>query len=193
MAPEKTHIGIVLLRRVFAALLLAAGLVLAGVAAVVGLINIAPVREAVLEAALAAARTGDTEIEIGGIDGVWPGTLRLSDLSIGDAEGVWLTLASAEVDWRPLALWRGELHVTRLDIEGLRLLRVPEGDADNDADTDIFVLPEMPVLPLALDLEAFTLRDVLLGEALTGEEIVFDAAGHALYTFGRTEDRKSVV
>ncbi|MCW5725846.1 translocation/assembly module TamB [Parvibaculum sp.] len=187
MAPEKTHIGIVLLRRVFAALLLAAGLVLAGVAAVVGLINIAPVREAVLEAALAAARTGDTEIEIGGIDGVWPGTLRLSDLSIGDAAGTWATLASAEIDWRPLALWRGTLHVTRLDIEGLRLLRVPEGDAEDDADIDIFVLPEIPVLPLALDLEAFTLRDMLLGEALTGEEIAFDAAGHALYTFGRTD------
>jgi len=114
------------LRRGLAVVLAAAGLVLALIALGLALLNIAPVREALLDTALKAARSGTVTIEIGGLDGVWPGALRISDLRIGDEEGVWLRLASAELDWRPLALWHGELHITRLDLAGLDLMRLPD-------------------------------------------------------------------
>ncbi|MDO8839058.1 MAG: translocation/assembly module TamB domain-containing protein [Parvibaculum sp.] len=185
MADAAKNPATIWLRRGLAVVLAAGGLVLALIALGLALLNIAPVREALLGAALKAARSGTTTIEIGGLDGVWPGALRLSDLSIGDEEGVWLRLASAELDWRPLALWHGELHITRLDLAGLDLMRLPDA-VEAQAGNEEFELPELPSLPFALRLERFNAREMQLGAAVAGEAIDFTAQGHALLT--RRED-----
>ena len=125
MAAATQNSGWMPVRRALAVLLFALGLGLAAIALGLGLVNIAPLRERLLDAALAAARDGETRIEIGRLGGVWPGRLRLGDIRVSDAEGVWATLESLELDWRPLALWRGEVHVTRLELAGLDVARGP--------------------------------------------------------------------
>lgn len=167
------------LRRMLAAALLLAGFLLAAVALTVGLLNIAPLRRALFEAALEATRTDDMIVEIGALDGVWPGELRLRDLTLSDAEGVWLTLASAELDWRPLALWRGEVHITRVAVNGLDVTRLPGGGEEADAG---FTLPEVPRLPFALRLDTFSLRNMRLGARLAGEEVLFEGDGHLVHS-----------
>lgn len=166
------------LRRLFAAVLFAAGLGLAAVALTVGLLNIEPVRRALFEAALEATQADDLTVEIGALEGVWPGALRLRDLTLGDAEGTWARLTAAELDWRPLALWHGEVHITRLSIDGLDVARLPAGEETQTA----FALPEMPRLPFALRLDTFSLRNIRLGAGLTGEDVLFEGDGHFVHT-----------
>ena len=184
MAAATQNSGWMPVRRALAVLLFALGLGLAAIALGLGLVNIAPLRERLLDAALAAARDGETRIEIGRLGGVWPGRLRLGDIRVSDAEGVWATLESLELDWRPLALWRGEVHVTRLELAGLDVVRGPLA-AESGSESADFVLPRLPVLPVTLRLDNFNARDMTFGAALAGEEIRFTAQGHLLH--GRRE------
>ncbi|MEQ8268402.1 MAG: translocation/assembly module TamB [Parvibaculum sp.] len=162
-------------RRLLALVFALLGTGLALVVAVVALLNVAPARQWLMETALAAANTGETFVEIGEIGGTWPGELRLGGLRIGDSEGVWLTLESAALDWRPLALWRGELHVTRLEIAGLDVARAPAGGED-EAEESGFALPS---LPFGLRLDGFQIREARLGKALAGDNVTFSAGGDA--------------
>ena len=102
-----------------------AGFALALVALGAGFLNIAPLRHALLQFALDAVNSGETKIEIGDIGGTWPARLRLEGLTIADAQGTWLRLDEAELDWQPLALWQGQFHATRLDVTGLDVARLP--------------------------------------------------------------------
>ncbi|ABS62006.1 protein of unknown function DUF490 [Parvibaculum lavamentivorans DS-1] len=152
------------------------GLVLLLIVTVIAVLNISPARQALLDYALEAINTGETLIEIGDIGGTWPGRLRLSDFSISDAEGTWLRLERAELEWRPLALWSGELHVTALDVTGLEVERAPGGEESAADDDGGF---SMPALPFAIQLDRFDIRQTRLGRELIGDEVLFDASGQA--------------
>jgi|GEM_PF-1296182 translocation and assembly module TamB len=160
-----------------------AGLALALIALGMAALNIAPVRQGLLNHALGAVETGETTVEIGDIGGRWPRTLVIEELRVSDAEGPWLTLERAELDWLPLALWGGEVHATRLETEGLTLARVPGGAEPEEAETEEgFALPALPSLPVDVLLDGFTLKETVLGEALAGERVAFDAEGSAALT-----------
>ncbi|MBO6633253.1 translocation/assembly module TamB domain-containing protein [Parvibaculum sp.] len=168
----------------------AAGLALALIALGTAALNIAPVRQGLLHYALGLIETGETEVEIGDIDGDWPRRLIIEDLRVSDAEGTWLTLAHAELDWLPLALWGGEVHVTRLDATGLSVTRAPGGTETAETEPeDGFALPSLPSLPVDVRLDGFSLKETVLGEALAGERVAFDADGRAALTGGTSELR----
>src|SRR3546814_9106006 len=90
-----------------------AGLVLSLLVLVLALLQIAPLRQSVLAFALAEINTGETHVSIGDIEGEWPRRLTLSGLEIADGQGVWLSLREARLEWSPLALLKGELHIIR--------------------------------------------------------------------------------
>lgn len=157
------------------------GLALALIALGIGALNIGPVRQGLLAYALGTINTGDTVVEIGDIGGSWPRTLTLEDLRVSDSDGTWLTLARAELDWEPLALWGGEVHAMRLDAQGLTVARVPGGEETVDEQTgEGFTLPSPPALPVDVRIDSFKLKETVLGEDLAGERVVFDAEGGAV-------------
>lgn len=171
--------GRALLALVFASI----GAVLFLIVACIALLNIAPARQWLLETGLAAINSEDMTVAIGDIGGTWPGELRLSELAVGDGEGIWLTLDSADLDWRPLALWRGELHVTRFEVTGLDVERAPAGGETTEEEAPF----EMPVIPIGIRLDGFAVRDARLGAALLGEEVMFEAEGMAVHSGGTTQ------
>ncbi|MDO9128061.1 MAG: translocation/assembly module TamB domain-containing protein, partial [Parvibaculum sp.] len=154
-----------------------AGLALAAIVLAVAVLNIPAARHGLLHYALATVNTGETQIRIGDIGGKWPGQLRLRDLEIADADGTWLTLANADLDWRPLALWRGEVHVTLFEVAGLEVVRVPGGE--DSAENEGFSLP---VLPFDIRIDTFGIKETRLGRDVIGEEVLFDASGSAQAT-----------
>lgn len=151
-----------------------AGLALAAIVLAIAVLNIPAARHGLLQYALAAINTGETRIGIGDIGGTWPGRLRLRDLEIADADGTWLTLASADLDWRPLALWRGEVHVTRFDVAGLEVAGVPGGEDSTESGGF-----SLPVLPFGIRIDAFDIKETRLGRDVIGEDVAFDASGSA--------------
>ncbi|MDZ4382721.1 MAG: translocation/assembly module TamB domain-containing protein [Parvibaculum sp.] len=157
-----------------------AGLALGLVALTAGLLNIAPLRQALLEIALDAVNSGETKIEIGDIGGTWPARLRLKGLTIADAQGTWLRLEEADLDWRPLALWQGQVHATRLDVRGLDIARLPEGGEESTADGGF----SLTALPFEIVLDRFETKGISLGAPLTGEAVAFEAEGALSMTRG---------
>ena len=163
-------------RGLLALLFLGAGIALSLTVLVIAAVNIAPLRHALLDFGLRNIESEEMQIAIGDISGDWPRRLVIEDLRLGDAQGEWLTLARLELDWRPLALWRGEVHVERFASEELFLLRVPEGGAEEAATDTGFSLP---LLPVDIAIDRFELAGTHLGEALAGETVTFDASGAA--------------
>lgn len=159
------------------------GLTLAVIALTIGMLNIPAARKGLLDAVLTMVNDGQLTVEIGRLGGEWPGRLRLRDLAIGDADGVWLRVTKADLDWRPLALWRGELHVTRLDLTGLNVERLPGTDKTADSEGALLpALPALPALPVALRLDAATLADATLGRDAIGTPVTLEASGRAMLT-----------
>lgn len=113
---------------------------------------------------------GATQVRIGRLQGALPGQIELHDLSVADGAGVWLRLDYIGATWRPAALLTGTLSVSKLDAEGLMVLRRP-GDAQSSGE------PGMPELPFRISVERFSLRDAVLAEAVLGEKVAFRATG----------------
>lgn len=139
-----------------------AGLVLALIVLVLALLQIAPLRQSALAFALAEINTGETHVSIGDVKGEWPRRLTLSGLEIADTQGVWLSLREARLEWSPLALLKGELHIVRLDAAGLDVLRAPTSSAPAESEGS-FALPS---LPIALRLDAAHLSGLSLSRRL---------------------------
>lgn len=181
MAADKTylrHMGAA--RRVgrglLALLFVVTGISLTLAILVIGALNIAPLRQALLDRALHGLDSEEMRVEIGDIGGDWPRRLVIENLKLSDAEGEWLTLARLELDWRPLALWRGEVHVERLATEALSVSRAPVGSEETDAQAESFSLPSLPV---DITVDRFSFAGTVIGEALAGEMVTFDASGMA--------------
>jgi translocation and assembly module TamB len=113
---------------------------------------------------------GDTRVRIGRLQGDLPGRIEIRDLSVADSEGVWLRLKFAGASWRPVALLTGKLSISKLDVEGLTVVRQP-------VDTQSGSESANRELPLRVSIERFTLRDALLEQAVLGEKVAFRASG----------------
>ncbi len=178
-AAEKRDITARLLRRAGAVMLGLAGLVLLLVALAIALLNIRPVRQALLDVGLAQANNAGLALSVEDISGNWPSTLILENVSLRDDKGTWLTLPHASIEWRPLALWSGEVHIVALTVTGLDVDRAPESGApaEEPASDTPFTLPRLPSLPVAIRIDALTLDGARLGKALAGSDTRLNASG----------------
>jgi len=139
--------------------------------AVLGLLQIGPIRQSITDYALKTINQGDTHVAIGELGGAWPYRLHLADLTVADANGVWLKLDSADLRWSPFALLVGQLHIVDFTAEGLTVSRAPESTTPSTDDSATsFALPSSP---LAIKLDAAHITGIKLGRGL----IAKDASG----------------
>ncbi|MGE0483828.1 MAG: translocation/assembly module TamB domain-containing protein [Gammaproteobacteria bacterium] len=108
--------------------------------------------------ALAAAGPG---ISVGGVRGRLADALAITGLRV-ERDGLTLAVGEAELAWQVAALWRGELHVSRLAARDVRVEPPPADPAATPAG-----LPAYPALPLV----------VVVDEALV-ERLVIVQDGH---------------
>ncbi|MEW6089304.1 MAG: translocation/assembly module TamB domain-containing protein [Pseudomonadota bacterium] len=168
-------------RGVLALFFMLTGITLALTVLIVGALNIAPVRQALLQLALESIESEELRVDIADIGGSWPRQLVIEELRLGDGNGEWLTLARLELDWHPLALWRGTVHVERLVANGLTVLRSPAG-GETEAETDTRF--EIPMLPIAIDIRHLELGDMRIGESVAGQDVTLDAKGALTFAHG---------
>ncbi|MEQ9812382.1 MAG: hypothetical protein RLO50_06345, partial [Azospirillaceae bacterium] len=108
-------------------------------------------------------------VSIGRIEGFLPFTIRLADVVLADADGPLVAIDAAALDWSPLALIGGTVAVERLAIGTVRIDRLPASDGTAPAPAGEGVdLPDLPSLPVALDVEALAVNHVILAEAVFG-------------------------
>ncbi|HEX6985993.1 MAG TPA: hypothetical protein VF170_11485, partial [Planctomycetaceae bacterium] len=85
------------------------------------------------------------EVRFGDFSGS-PFDLRLDDMTIRDAEGVWFDLDDFRFEWTPSALLRGRLVINELSLASLALERLPESEdeAPREKTERRFEIPGLP-------------------------------------------------
>ena len=97
-------------------------------AVVAGPRRIAVLRPARLDCRIrqtAISPQGDLRIHLENAGGHPPFSLTLGQLQISDANGMWLDIRQADVQWHPWELLHHRLHIERLNAENVHLLRLP--------------------------------------------------------------------
>ena len=124
-----------------------------------------------------ALSTPGSRVAIGAVDGALSSDATIRDVAISDANGVWLKLDRARLVWRRLALLSGRLEVETLEVGRLEVLRRPlPAPVSATPEPDGSLLPDLPV---KVEVKAFTLAELVLGEALAGQPARLSAQGRA--------------
>ena len=137
-----------------------------------------------------ALSTPGAKISIGAVDGPLSSDAVIRDVVISDEKGAWLRLDRARIVWTRSALLLGQLIVRNLEIGHLEVLRrpipalAPEREPATPAPSSAGF--SAPNLPIKVEIGAFTLARLDLGEDVIGVAAQLGAQGHA--RLGRPSD-----
>lgn len=127
----------------------------------------------------------DRQVSIEGFRGALSSEATLARMTISDADGVWLVLEDAVLDWSRSALLRGELQVNELTAARLEVIRPPlPSTALPTAEAQPFALPDLPV---RVDIGRVAIAEVVLGEAIIGLPATLSIEGSATLADGAGE------
>ncbi|GAB5467053.1 MAG: translocation/assembly module TamB domain-containing protein [Rhodospirillales bacterium] len=126
--------------------------------------------------------TPDSGIEIADLGGSLWDRLTVGRVVLSDAEGPWLTVTGVSLDWSPFALLSSEASIRLLEVETVDMPRPPlPGDQPSQDEGDDSVIPQLPELPVAIDLERLRVGAVILGQPLVGVPANFTVTGQATW------------
>jgi translocation and assembly module TamB len=123
-----------------------------------------------------ALSTPTTHVSIGAVEGALSSDATIRNVAISDRDGVWLRLDRARIIWTRTALLTGRLEIDRLEIGHLEYLRPAIDTGESQAVSDQPILPELPV---RVEVEAFSLQELALGEPVLGTAARLSATGAA--------------
>ncbi|MDR0809838.1 MAG: translocation/assembly module TamB domain-containing protein, partial [Gemmobacter sp.] len=123
---------------------------------------------------------------------------NLTELTIADDEGVWLTLRDVVLDWNRSALLAGRVSVNTLTAAEILLDRIPAGGQSEASlpapEASGFALPE---LPLSINIGKVAAERIVLGETVLGQPVearleagmsLAGGEGHTQLVLERTDD-----
>ncbi|MGY2050634.1 translocation/assembly module TamB domain-containing protein [Methylobacterium sp. JK268] len=122
-----------------------------------------------------ALSTPASRVAIGAVDGALSSDATIRDVTVADRDGVWLKLDRARLIWRRTALLSRRLEIDRLEIGRLEVLRRPLPNPVATPSTE----PLLPDLPVKVEVKAFTLDELALGEPVLGQAARLAGAGQA--------------
>lgn len=155
----------------------------AGTVVVIALVATAPMtltgsgRAGLARIASSLASSREREVTVSGISGIWTGHLRVGYVVVADTQGPWLGVHGLELDWSPLALFRGRFAAGRLHADRIELARLPKSSSGSTSSSSA------PGLPVAVDIARIDMPDILLGKEIAGS-VVRIAAGGSLRAEG---------
>ncbi|HZD92585.1 MAG TPA: hypothetical protein VE224_21035, partial [Pseudolabrys sp.] len=121
--------------------------------------------------------TPAARVSIGEVDGALSSAATIHDITIADRKGVWLKLDKARIVWsRTALLLHQRLEVDKLEVGDLQILRRPLPSKQAAADSKAPILPDLPV---KVDIKAFSLKQLALGQPVVGEAARLSASGSA--------------
>ncbi|WP_244639822.1 translocation/assembly module TamB domain-containing protein [Aureimonas glaciei] len=116
--------------------------------------------------------TDTMQVKIDGLSGALSGNLRISSVTVADAQGVYLTARDLAMDWSPLAVIRSRVAVESLTAGQIILERLPESPpADPNAK------PSSGLPNITADIQKIAINEFVLGEAIAGVRARLSASG----------------
>ncbi len=124
--------------------------------------------------------------KIGRIEGNLPNTIILYNVNLDDDTDPetppFVTLDEARLEWKPLALLRNRIRVSQFSVSGAVVNRLPVlPDAEKAKPAEPLSLPQS--LP-DIAIDRIQLRDIMIGEAVTGRRVNMSGEGQ-VRTHGR--------
>lgn len=117
-------------------------------------------------------------VDVVGLTGTFSSLLQIERLTISDADGVWLVLEGAELDWNRTALLRGDLNVNELSAERIAVLRRPlPTPVDPTLPTPEATEFKVPELPISVALNTLRADRIELGAPLVGQDSIWTLNG----------------
>jgi len=113
--------------------------------------------------------TPERQIRLSNIDGILGSDVSVREITISDAEGVWLRVNNASLNWNQAALFAGRLEVRSLTAESIEYIRnaVPVEGAVDLPPPEAGSL-EIPEFPVAIQLGELSVPSVTFGESVFG-------------------------
>ena len=110
-------------------------------------------------------------VTISGFEGALSSQATIAQITLADADGVWLTLNQVSLNWNRAALFSGQVSVNALTAEEIIVNRPPVSDARALPSPEAagFSLPELPV---SIDIGKIAADRIVLGAPFTGQEVV---------------------
>lgn len=119
----------------------------------------------------------DRTVTITGFEGALSSEARIAQLTIADADGVWLTLEDLVLQWSRASLLRGAINVQQLRAGRVILSRAPVGgDTGPTPEAQPFALPELPV---SVSIGVLEIDRIEIDESFLGEPLVARVQGAA--------------
>ena len=105
-------------------------------------------------------------VQISNFQGALSSRATFSELTIADADGVWLTLRDGAIQWNRSALLRRRIEIAELSAARIELPRLPGGQQDGPSpEVPEFRLPELPV---GISIDRIQAGRVELGQPVIG-------------------------
>lgn len=107
-------------------------------------------------------------VSINGFEGAFSSRATISNITISDTDGIWLTLDEVVVDWNRSALLRGRIEVQELSAARIDLPRLPVAAVTEtpSAEASGFSLPDLPV---SINVGQLSAAEITLGAPVLGE------------------------
>ncbi|WP_026352517.1 translocation/assembly module TamB domain-containing protein [Yoonia vestfoldensis] len=119
----------------------------------------------------------DRTVTITGFQGALSSQARIAQMTIADADGVWLTLEDMVLQWSRASLLRGAINVQQLRAGRVILSRAPAGgDTGPSPEAQPFSLPELPV---SVSIGVLEIERIEIDESFLGEPVVASVDGAA--------------
>ncbi|MCS6760153.1 MAG: translocation/assembly module TamB, partial [Candidatus Devosia euplotis] len=137
--------------------------------------------------------TPERQIRLSNIDGALGSDVSVREITISDAEGVWLRVNNAQLNWNQAALFLGRLDVNSLTADSIEYIRnaVPNDQVDlSPAEEGSFAIPEFPV---AISLQELSVPKVTFGESVFGLGSGISLAGALTLEGGNLNTKLDIV
>lgn len=135
--------------------------------------------------------TPDRKITLGRIEGALSSNVRISEITIADRRGVWLTIENAALEWSRLALLRGRLSIDSLTADKLIIARTPLPGENNEPIEEGAEF-SLPSLPVAVRINEFAIDSVEIAEGVIGPAARLKIDGAARLESGQLDARLNV-
>ena len=121
--------------------------------------------------------TPTSRVSIGAVEGALSSNATIRNVSVADAQGAFLRIDQIRIAWRRAALLSRRIEIENLEIGRVELTRRPAPpDATQPPPPDGPLLPE---LPLKVQVNKFTLGELVLGAPVLGVAARLSAEGSA--------------
>ncbi|WP_347986455.1 hypothetical protein [Methylomonas sp. AM2-LC] len=143
------------------------------------LASVTPGGRAVIETSVLKLSAG--KILLSGLSADFPDQVSIGQISMQDAEGVWLRIDDLLLDWQPAKLLVGELNITQLQARFISLERLPVAGQESSSSVT-------SSLPLTLVLNSLFIERFEMAASLAGDAANFQVSGRtALVSIKRAE------